>query len=234
MRIVPEFRRAVKLGDVFCFLTVSGIPFYATAGNAKSSEQHVVCQCRCGVNAVCLVKSIRAGLTKSCGCLNRSMLVDRAKTMRDSWNGRHPGITHGESKTRIHKIWVGMRQRCFNRNNQDYVHYGERGISICDEWSSFSAFSRWAKDSGYSAELEIDRIDNNGNYEPSNCRWVSHAVQVKNTRANRKIAAFGETKTIGEWARDDRCCVGRCAIAHRIDHQGMSPDLAISTGKYQA
>jgi hypothetical protein len=91
-------------------------------------------------------------------------------------------ITHGESNTRLFRIWDAMLQRCTNKNKHNYKYYGGRGIKVCDEWNKYEIFSSWAKNNGYDDSLSIDRIDNDGNYEPSNCRWATQATQHRNTR----------------------------------------------------
>lgn len=106
------------------------------------------------------------------------------------------------SHSRLYKIWVGIRSRCNNPNKREYPDYGGRGIKICAEWDgSFPAFRIWAEASGYNDDLTIDRIDNNGNYEPSNCRWVTIMTQANNKRGNHFLTFRGETKTISEFAR---------------------------------
>ena len=95
-----------------------------------------------------------------------------------------------------------MKQRCSNKNNTNYQLYGERGIDICDEWyDDFEAFRNWSVSNGYSDNLTLDRIDNDGNYCPDNCRWVDHYTQMNNTRKTRRIIYNGETHSISEWAR---------------------------------
>lgn len=94
-----------------------------------------------------------------------------------------------------------MKTRCYNESDYHYKYYGERGIEICDEWKNdFEAFYNWAITNGYNDYLSIDRIDNDGNYEPSNCRWATQLEQVRNKSDITKIAFNGETKTISEWA----------------------------------
>lgn len=91
--------------------------------------------------------------------------------------------THGEYKTRLHKIWSSMKCRCLNANHPSYKRYGARGISIDPEWKdNYIAFRNWAKLNGYADDLELDRIDVNGNYEPTNCRWITHHEQTLNRR----------------------------------------------------
>lgn len=89
---------------------------------------------------------------------------------------------HGMSGTRLHRIWTEMKTRCLNQNDCHYKWYGARGISVCDEWLDFVPFSEWALSNGYKDDLTIDRIDNDGNYEPSNCRWITQSEQCKNHR----------------------------------------------------
>ena len=95
-----------------------------------------------------------------------------------------------------------MKQRCYNSNNKDYPDYGERGITICREWKNdFKAFYDWAINNGYAENLEIERIDNNENYEPSNCKWATRKEQNNNTRHNHYIELNGEIHTMKEWAK---------------------------------
>ena len=95
-----------------------------------------------------------------------------------------------------------MRDRCTNENNNYYKNYGGRGISVCEEWLSFDNFKSWALENGYSDELTIDRIDNNGNYCPQNCRWADRFQQANNTSTNRHLTYNGRTMTFSEWARE--------------------------------
>lgn len=116
-------------------------------------------------------------------------------------------IIHGDSNNkqgicaRLYRIWTGMKTRCYNPKNHSFKEYGLRGITVCDDWNFYLNFRDWSLDHGYSEHLELDRIDVNGNYEPSNCRWVSHAEQMKNTRHNRIITIDNQTMVFSEWLK---------------------------------
>ena len=111
-----------------------------------------------------------------------------------------PTKTHGMSKTKLYKVWLSMKRRCYDSNHENYSYYGGRGITVCDDWlKSFENFRYWAINNGYSDDLTIDRIDTNGNYEPQNCRWIPFRDQVKNRRNTIKITINNETKTLKEW-----------------------------------
>lgn len=113
-------------------------------------------------------------------------------------------ITHGFSKTeKLYNVWKSMRQRCLNKNNDDYSHYGGRGITICQDWlDSYIPFREWALANGYQDGLTIDRIDYNGNYCPENCRWITQHDQNRNRTNNRYITYNGVTKTMTDWAEE--------------------------------
>lgn len=99
----------------------------------------------------------------------------------------------------LYNTWCGMKRRCFNQNYSRYKDYGGRGITICEEWLDFDNFVDWAKENGFEIGLTIERIDNDGNYEPSNCAWITRAEQNRNRRSNKYIEYQGETKTLAEW-----------------------------------
>lgn len=108
-------------------------------------------------------------------------------------------IKHGGKHTRLYNIWKSMRQRCSNRNASNYKNYGARGIRVCDEWNDFAVFSAWAMSSGYNDSLTIDRIDNNGDYSPTNCRWATYTEQARNKRNTVLYEYNGEARTLMEW-----------------------------------
>lgn len=103
---------------------------------------------------------------------------------------------------RLYGIWSGMKDRCFNANNTNYHRYGGRGITVCEEWKKdFVPFRDWAWANGYNDSLSIDRVNNDGNYEPTNCRWATREVQANNTSTNHYITINVTTKTIAEWSK---------------------------------
>lgn len=106
------------------------------------------------------------------------------------------------NEKRLYSIWKGIKSRCGNPSRKSYNDYGGRGITVCDEWrNSFKTFREWSLANGYSDDLTIDRIDNDGNYGPENCRWTTRTEQCNNTRRNHIVEAFGESHTLAEWSR---------------------------------
>ena len=112
-----------------------------------------------------------------------------------NWNYKH-----GETGTRLHKIWCSMHERCERPKHTHYKDYGGRGIKVCDEWGEYLPFAEWARTNGYSEQLTLDRIDNDGDYEPDNCRWVKVREQQNNKRSNRVIMYHGKEYTLTQLA----------------------------------
>ena len=162
------------------------------AGKSKNGIVRVKCLCDCGNQKIVRLCSLKKGEIRSCGCLAKELLVERNKTIKYT--------THAKSRTRLYTIWCDMKQRCLNKNSVVFRYYGGRNISICKEWENdFNKFYDWAQKNGYSDNLTIDRIDVNGNYEPSNCRWITIQMQRKNTRNNIFVEIEGETKILKDW-----------------------------------
>lgn len=144
------------------------------------------CICDCGNKTITSASDLKSRKTQSCGCLK--------------YESRN--FTHNLSHTRLYKIWMGMKQRCEKSYCHAYKWYGERGISVCSKWKeNFQEFYDWSMNNGYADNLTIDRIDVNGNYEPSNCRWIPIGEQARNTRVSKYITYKEETKSVEEWSR---------------------------------
>lgn len=157
----------------------------------KYGHSYWTCRCECGNTKTIYGVSLICGDTKSCGCLRKSLLSERNTKTK---------TIHGESRVRLYNIWINIIQRTTNKNTQCYCNYGRRGITVCNEWLDYINFRDWALANGYSDNLTIDRTDNNGNYEPNNCRWVTPKEQANNKRNNRLIEHKGEVKTIAQWS----------------------------------
>lgn len=189
---------------------------WTVIARAENGDRHTawVCQCECGTNKVVEGMSLKNGDSKSCGCYHAEMMSEKF-------------TTHGKShRIRLYKTWANMKLRCFNPNTKCYEHYGGRGITVCDEWLKFEPFYEWAMANGYTDDLTIDRIDANGNYEPSNCRWATMTEQARNKRQNTHFTYAGETHTISEWAQITG--LSRTTIRSRIK-RGWTIEQALRT-----
>lgn len=144
------------------------------AKNDKQGNAQWLCLCDCGNEKVVRGRALRKGSTKSCGCLLSECSKKRMTKLCTK---------HGHSDSKLYRVWCAMRERCYKENNSGFKNYGGRGITVCDEWrNSFGAFYDWAMANGYRKGLEIDRIDNDGNYEPKNCHWITPLENCQNTR----------------------------------------------------
>lgn len=201
-----------KPGAVFCRLKLIGHVFWI------GRIPYVVCECECG-NVKCVqVSDLCSGHATSCGCRRR----DLAKA------GAKHGLSVTPENIGLCQVFYGMMFRCYNPNGSSYSRYGGRGIVVCDEWkNNITAFVRWGHANGYQEDLQIDRIDNDGNYEPSNCRFVTRKQNSRNRSTNRSITAFGETKPLVAWAEDERCSCGHEALISRIK-RGWDNERAIT------
>lgn len=178
----PESELLGKHFDKLIVLSYNGI--------GKFNQRTWLCECSCGKKVVRSTNYLHAkGKRKSCGCYRKEIKGN---------------TKHGLCYSRLNGIYRRMKQRCYSPYATEYDNYGGRGIKICDEWlgeDGFVNFYKWSMKNGYSDSLSIDRINNDGNYEPSNCRWADKITQANNTRANKYIEHDGEIHTVAEWAR---------------------------------
>lgn len=173
----------------------------------KTRSTHWFCRCDCGKEIVLKGNNLRTGNTRSCGCLARKTVGDRSRT-------------HGECKSRLYRIWSALNSRCTNAHFEDvFKNYGGRGIQVCDDWKTYETFREWALASGYEDGLSIDRIDVNGNYEPSNCRWATQREQCRNKRNTVWVEFNGSKKPLTEWC--DELKLPYRIIYQRLKHHSF-------------
>jgi hypothetical protein len=191
-----------NIGDRFGRLTVVN-PQVHIRDRFNHNIIYCLVRCECGNELKVLKRNLFSGNTISCGCFRSE--TTGAKSYR-----------HGGSHKRLYHMWCALRSRCYCVTNRKYPDYGGRGITVCDVWNtSFPPFRDWALMNGYSDDLSIDRMDVNGNYEPSNCRFIPIPDQMKNMRKTVRLTCFGETKIAADWCRDPRCVVGISTLTRR-------------------
>ena len=179
-------RVEVKEGERYGRLTI--IREVEPAGSSHKRVRRFLCRCDCGNEIICRLPNLKSGTTKSCGCYRKFVSSNR----RDC---------HHLQNTRIYRIWCGMKRRCYNKHNEHFDRYGGRGIIVCDEWKTdFMNFYDWAMSNGYDDKLSIDRINNEGNYEPSNCRWANQKQQIVNSTAAIKCSLGGNIVSLSDIA----------------------------------
>ncbi len=173
---------------------ITGQKFYRLTaikreGTTPHGESKWLCKCDCGKEVVVRHGALTSGNTKSCGCWNKENLKIINKK-------------HGDSCTRLYKIWSGMKKRCYTKTDKNYLLYGGRGIKVCDDWKTdYLKFKEWALSNGYADSLTLDRKDSNGNYEPDNCQWSGLIKQANNKRSNIIFEINGEKHTMAEWCK---------------------------------
>ena len=182
------------------------------SSNLKDGTATWLCICDCGNQRIIAGTSLRAGRNKSCGCASPLFTTERMKT-------------HGKSRDRIYSIWVGMLIRCSEKSKgKTRKNYFLRGIKVCDKWKNFKSFY---EDMGEpSLNYSIERINNNGNYEPGNCKWATSKEQGNNTSANKKIEFNGQIKNISQWA--ELLNIKPNTLTYRLK-RGWSIERALST-----
>ena len=181
-------------------------------GKDKHRRAMWKCACTCGKSTVVAGVNLQKEYTKSCGCLFMEL---------------NKGITveNGEM-TKLYGVWSKMKDRCLNHASKDYRHYGGRGISIFYGWMKYENFHKWAHDNGYAEHLTIERIRNNGDYEPANCRWATRKEQSRNKDNNKIITFKGQAMTVIQWA--EKLSIKRFTLYARFNN-GWSVERALTT-----
>lgn len=181
----------------------------------KYNKLHWKCLCDCGNFTNVQTEYLTHGNTKSCGCLQKEISGKIFKKLN---------TTHGETNTRLFRLWCKIKSRCYSEGSTGYHNYGKRGIKMCDEWkSNFLSFKDWAIKSGYREEVlssgknkwTIDRINNDGDYEPLNCRWVTIKTQSRNRRTNKTYEYNGKQMCLVELA--EICGLSKDALRYRLN-----------------
>lgn len=175
-------RLKIETGDKYGRLTI------VREVSAVKSKRIFICKCECSKKITISLNKIRSGHTKSCGCWRRNP-ESKANYTKD------------ETHKRLYRIWSQMKRRCSIKSGREYKYYGIRGIKVCDAWLDFSEFKKWALSNGYEGNLTIERIDFNGNYEPSNCTWITQGEQTKNSRHNHFVILDGEKMCVRDALR---------------------------------
>lgn len=228
MRTASQVNQSIKKRGAWSCVSCAGAPNKMKIAGQKFSKLLVVsyagvedygsngtktrwqCLCDCGKVIFASGSLLRSGKKRSCGC-------DRVRVS--------PSKTHGRTGTREYRAWMAMKNRCRNPKFSQYKDYGGRGIRFCERWESFESF--FADMGACPIGNSIDRIDVNGNYEPSNCRWSDRKTQARNTRVNRRITFNGTTKCLKEWSEELE--MDQSSLAERIQKWGT--EKALTTPK---
>lgn len=207
MVTIRDESRGVEQGKRYGWLVVLGKPFHYGCRRDFS----VVVKCDCGevfVRPVAVLKKTTSNVPTCDGC---------------------QVAANYESHPRLKKIWRSMLSRCGDPRASSFKDYGGRGIEVCVEWKgSYESFKEWSLSNHYAGNLQIDRRNNDGNYEPENCRWITPRDNTCNRRTTRYIEAFGEIRCLADWVADERCTVTLCGLRERLQ-RGMPAERAITT-----
>ena len=201
---LPPFKDLT--GQVFGRLTVVSL-------SHMQNNAYWNCVCECGASSVVNSCSLISKNTSSCGCLRKEALSAAISTHRLT---NHP----------LHKVWLGIKDRCYAKSRKHYKDYGGRGISVCSEWHDLHAFFEWGMASGYKKGLTIDRIDTDGNYSPENCRWATAKEQCNNRRNNIQVTYHGVLQPFALLFGADKA--RRSKVWTRIS-RGWDVDKAVDT-----
>lgn len=203
------------VGKIFGRLKV--VKFWGRKTNSNGTTLMFECECECGTKRTVAKDSLVSGSTQSCGCLH-SEITKRVTTVHGF---NKPGKRHP-----VYNVWANMLRRCENPNNPHFEEYGGRNISVCERWHDFRLF---AEDmlATYRPGLTLERIDNNGNYEPSNCRWATRKEQMLNRRNNIFLTFNGQRLTVSQWSEKTGLRYG--VISQRIGKLKWSVEKALTT-----
>lgn len=190
------------IGQRFGRLTVKSFAEYRYQPNGHKTA-YWNCVCDCGETKIVSSGSLKNGATKSCGCLRKEMMRER------QYRG---------GKSKLYGVHRMMKKRCYDKNYEHYKNYGQRGITVCDEWlgeNGYLAFRKWAESNGYKDGLTLDRKDNDKGYSPENCTWETRKHQSNNKRNNVWVTINGETKTMAMWCEHYGVPYGRVEARYR-------------------
>lgn len=204
------------------FNDLTGMRFGRLTVISRAENKHRAvawnCKCDCGNMRVIKADSLTSGVTKSCGCYSNEI----RKTIN---------YKHGKTKTRLHRIWSNMKERCGNPNNTHYEAYGGRGITVCTEWSNaengFMVFYNWALSHGYAENLTLERKDVDSGYSPENCCWITKSEQQRNKRNNVYVKINGEKKLLSDWEKDTG--IDSSVLSNRIK-RGVKEEYLLHKG----
>lgn len=185
VKVVPCEEKGEKVLDL-TGSTYGRLYVLAYYGRCSGRRHYWLCRCDCGVHCVVRSYYLRSGKSRSCGC------------------GRFQSITrHGRSRTKEYQAWADMLKRCLNPSDKRFADYGGRGITVCARWQGKNGFSRFFSDMGEAAKhASLERINNDGGYSPSNCRWADGKTQSRNRRNNRNFEYNGRTQCLAAWAEE--------------------------------
>lgn len=183
----------------------------------KDSRAYWLCQCSCGKTSTVSKHELErkdGRSTKSCGCLKEEARIKRC-------------VTHGDTKSKEHRTWMSIKARCHRVTQAHYFNYGGRGIIVCDRWRY--SYENFLSDMGRapSPKHSIGRINNDGNYEPGNCRWEDSFQQANNTRGNVPVTINGKTQNLRHWAKE--MGIHENTLYNRINQMGWTPEQAVTT-----
>lgn len=206
----------INVGDIFNHLTIVRESEPKTV-NGKKPRRQFVCECICGKMVKTRLDGLRSNKKSSCGCRDTIKIKKTGNSVEK----------HGFSRDPLYKIWKGIRKRCYSVIDVNYYRYGGRGIKMSNEWYvNPVSFIEWCLNNGYDKGLELDRINNDEGYSPSNCRWTTSEVNNNNKRNNIKYLYAGEMLTLPQISK--RCSLGFPTLYRRINVNNLTLEEALS------